>query len=87
MRFSDGGNDDARQILNEALQRIPLLDMGISAPVSLLVQNLIDCGEEPRPEDAYESLEGAIRDLRELVVRWDFYFLIHDIIFLYFKVD
>ncbi|KAL7543491.1 hypothetical protein ACHAXR_012775 [Thalassiosira sp. AJA248-18] len=55
-------------------QRLTMLQtssyLGIPASISLevLIQNLMECREEPRPEEAYESLEGVIRDLHLLLL-------------------
>ena len=49
--------------MNAPQKTTPLLELGIPASISLLVQNLIECHDEHRPENAYESLDGAVKDL------------------------
>lgn len=50
-------------------QTFALLELGIPASMSLLVQNLIECRDiTNRPENAYDSLEGAVQDLHLLLL-------------------
>ncbi|KAL7543351.1 hypothetical protein ACHAXR_012671 [Thalassiosira sp. AJA248-18] len=47
---------------------IPLRELGFPSSICLLVQNLLECGEGDRPEDAYDSLDSVIKDLHLLLL-------------------
>ncbi|KAL3809613.1 hypothetical protein ACHAXA_011792 [Cyclostephanos tholiformis] len=47
---------------------INLLDGLVSPSLSLVIRNLLDCGEDDRPDNAYESLEVVISDLHLLLL-------------------
>ena len=34
----------------------------------LVIQNLVDCGEDDRPDNAYDSLDEVIKDLHLLML-------------------
>jgi len=46
---------------------VHLIERGFPSSISLLVQNILECGEENRPDSAYDSMEAVIEDLRLLV--------------------
>ena len=54
-----------------ALQReviADLLEEGLPSSLCLVVQNLLDCGEDDRPDNAYDSIEEVIKDLHILML-------------------
>ena len=65
----DGAEGPARK-KTQAIQsgtNVHLIERGFPSSISLLVQNLLECGEENRPDSAYDSMEAVIEDLRLLV--------------------
>ena len=61
----------SREISYSALQRegiAALLEEGIPSSLCLVIQNLLDCGEDDRPDNAYDSLEEVIIDLHLLLL-------------------
>ena len=47
---------------------VTLLDELVPPSLSLVIRNLLDCGEEDRPDNAYESLDVVIGDLHLLLL-------------------
>ena len=45
-----------------------LLEEGLPSSMCLVIRNLIECGEDNRPDGAYESLEEEIKDLHLLLL-------------------
>ncbi|KAL3817371.1 hypothetical protein ACHAXA_005006 [Cyclostephanos tholiformis] len=41
---------------------------GLSASLCLVIQNLLDCGEDDRPDNAYDSIDAVINDLHLLLL-------------------
>ena len=47
---------------------IALLETGIPSCLCLLIQSLLECGNDNRSDDAYDSLEAVIKDLHLLLL-------------------
>jgi hypothetical protein len=45
---------------------VSLIERGFPLSISLVVQNLLECGEENRPDSAYDSMGAVIEDLHLL---------------------
>jgi hypothetical protein len=61
----------SREISCSALKNgecVTLLEVGIPSSLCLVIQNLLDCGEDDRPDNAYDSLEEVIIDLHLLLL-------------------
>mmetsp|Transcript_19299 Transcript_19299/g.46304 ORF Transcript_19299/g.46304 Transcript_19299/m.46304 type:complete len:1293 (+) Transcript_19299:334-4212(+) len=61
----------AQEILNAHKQThpaLPVMELGIPASICLLTKNLLECGEENRPDEAYDSLDTVTRDLHLLLL-------------------
>jgi hypothetical protein len=61
----------SREISCSALQNgecVTLLRQGFPSSLFLVIQNLLDCGEDDRPDNTYDSLEEVIKDLHLLLL-------------------
>jgi hypothetical protein len=47
---------------------LTLLEEGLPSSLCLAIQNLLDCGEDDRSDNAYDSLEEVIKDLHLLML-------------------
>jgi hypothetical protein len=47
---------------------VTLLETGIPSCLCLVIQSLLECGDDNRSDDAYESLEAVIKDLHILLL-------------------
>jgi hypothetical protein len=66
---------------HSALQRediAALLEEGLPSSLCLVVQNLLDCGEDDRPDNAYDSIEEVIKDLHLLMLDPNRYLFNHE---------
>jgi len=64
-------DDTRRENSFSALQRgscATMLMEGLPSSLCLTIQNLLDCGEDDHPDNAYESLEAVITDLHLLLL-------------------
>mmetsp|Transcript_7945 Transcript_7945/g.17919 ORF Transcript_7945/g.17919 Transcript_7945/m.17919 type:complete len:1329 (+) Transcript_7945:91-4077(+) len=64
---AEEGHETPREELPKA-PYVPLIDLGFPSSICLLVQNLLECGEGNRPDEAYDSLEAVIKDLHLLLL-------------------
>ena len=44
------------------------LEEGLPSSIQILIQNLLDCGEDNRPDNAYDSLDAVVKDLHLLLL-------------------
>ncbi|KAL3822373.1 hypothetical protein ACHAXA_010851 [Cyclostephanos tholiformis] len=61
------GREKTHEIFHSNLN-LTLLDRLASPSLSLVIRNLLDCGEDDRPDNAYECLEVVISDLHLLLL-------------------
>jgi hypothetical protein len=54
---------------------------GLPSSLSVVIHNLLDCGEEDHPENAYESLEAVINDLHLLLLDPRRFLFNHELIY------
>ncbi len=66
------GDDGARrEIACSPLQRLGnkvLLEGGLPSSIQIMIQNLLECGEDNHPNNAYDSLDKVIKDLHLLLL-------------------
>ena len=55
-----------------------LLEEGLPSSLCLMIQNLLDCGEDDRPDNTYDSLEEVIKDLHLLLLDPNRFLFNHD---------
>ena len=75
----DGGTESASRNFDPSLERARkkikmgegcsnISDKGLPASLCMVIQNLLDCGKDDRPDDAYDSLDAVIKDLHLLLL-------------------
>jgi hypothetical protein len=60
-----------REKSSSALQRggYPVsLEEGLPSSIQIVIQNLLECGEDDRPDNAYDSLDEVIKDLHLMLL-------------------
>ena len=64
-------HDARRENSSPAFHRLvyaALLEEGVPSSLCLVIQNLLDCGEVDRPDNAYDSLDEVMKDLHLLLL-------------------
>ena len=68
LNLSDGARHNNSKSALQASVYVTLLEKGIPSLLCLLIQNLLECGEENQSDSAYISLENLIKDLHLLLL-------------------